>query len=446
MAKFVLFSLPFVTVSVLIFALFVVGGPRPYFGARLHGGPTEGVAVLAWRLSAVERRNEIESPVREGAVSVELTFADGRRAAWKGGLDTLGMASPRFELDRPATGPIAVTIGSDSVRPSSLGRGSVRLAQGEWLAKARRSGGWLDGNRKGMLSVRAAPARGVFAVPFAEHLVVDVRGASGPVADAELQLDGEGLDVVGSAVGGVRTNAFGRAEVALSPREHTVSLRIRARAPDQSTGEWYSLLPVVPGALRASLAGRGKLRIESPIVRDVAYFAVISGEARLAGGAQPLAPDGRGGAMAIAELPPMPDGPLWAVVSSEAELDSSGTVGWPISRARGDDPAETLAVPDRLLLDTLSQGYERDLARRRRARWIAGAFTAGSLALVWLLMVGRARAAQAELDAHLARAGAKLEDAQLIASSRIGWSILVAALCIALGFLVAALVTIYRIG
>jgi hypothetical protein len=96
-------------------------------------------------------------------------------------------------------------------------------------------------------------------------------------------------------------------------------------------------------------------------------------------------------------------------------------------------------------MDTLPQAFARDAERRKYARWLAGVFTAFSVALAYVLLASRARAAQAALEAHLARAGADLEGVQGIVV-RDGFRLVIAALCLALGFTIVALVAVYRIG
>jgi hypothetical protein len=451
MSRAVLFTLPVVAVLVIAFALFGVGAPRPYGGIRVFGGPTEGVTVLAWRVAVIERLGEVEQPAAINELELELTLGDGRKAMWRGDLDALGMCAPRVELGarvaRVAGAPIAVTARAVSGETSEpLGGGRVELGIATWRERARRIGGFIASAPKGDLVIRAALSRGVLAVPFVEQLLIEVRDARGPVAGVGLELDPEGLDF-GSGVTRLAlvTDARGRAEARVAPREHNVALRIRAKAADGRTGEWYSMPYVVPGALHAELV-QGKLRILSPILRDVAFYALINENGRLAGGPVKLEPDGRGGAVALFEPPPLPAGPLWAVVSAEPELDSGGTVGWPLRPDPSGEPRETLTIPDQLLLDTVPQGFARDSERRKRARWLAGVFTALSAALAWALLISRARAAQAALEQHFARAGEGLEGVERAAGRGLGLGLLIAALCLGLGFTIVALVAIYRIG
>lgn len=450
--KPVLYSLPIVTVGVIAFAIFVVGAPRPYLGARVFGGPTEGASALSLRVAIVERYAEVEEPADVGDFAVEVELSDGRRAAAKGSTDSRGMGSVRVTIPgAPVSGPLRLRVTQPRARARALTLADARVELGvaEWASRARELGGWLPGSRKGPLTVRVGPGRGVLAVPFAESLWVEVRDGQGPVRDARLSFDADGIERL-KPERPLRTDSFGRAEARVAPREHAVALKVVATS-DERSGEWYGSLPVVAGALRATLA-QGKLRLESPIERDVAYWALIGRSARMAGGVVALEPDGRGGAVALVDLPALPDEPLWAVVSGEPELDSASTVGWPLRAPALDapeaaEPPRARAVPDRRLADGLSIGFEADVARRARARWLALGFTTLAALLAALLLAREGRRAAARLDEHLRAAGASEDVADAIAPRRARWIGLgIALLCMAMGFAVVALVALYRIG
>src|SRR6185503_10336601 len=100
-----------------------------------------------------------------------------------------------------------------------------------------------------------------------------------------------------------------------------------------------------------------------------------------------------------------------------------------------------------LLADTVPQGLRREHARQNRARWLAGGFTLGCLGLIATLLFARTREAQQKLEAHLSRAsGGLLEGTERVVERRPGLRLVVAVLCIALGFMVVLLVLLYRLG
>ncbi|MBK9001811.1 MAG: hypothetical protein IPM35_39315 [Myxococcales bacterium] len=438
-SRLVLFSLPLITVVVIAFALFVVGAPRPYVGARVYGGPTEGASRLSLRLALVERFVEIEGPAKTGEVSIEAAFADGRRASARATPDDMGVAGVTLDAGAPIRGPVILTV---TGRDGLLAHGSVSLSAAEWAARAVERGGFLSGQKSGALVIRVAPARGAIAVPFPEALVIEVRGPAGAERGAEVVVEADGADVTRAPR---PTDASGRTSVTLAPRTHLVSLTVKASNAAGATGDFTGFVPVTAGALRATVQD-GQLRVESPIERDVAYYSLISETERLSGGALALSPDQRGGSVGLVALPPLPSGRLWAVVSSEPELDTASTVGWPLvpQSPLDAEPPRARAVPDRMHLDGLRLGFAKDAERRQKARYLALGFTllAGLLAAALLVREGR-RSAR-ELDAHLREAGADAGERTELAPSR--WlGVVVAILCVGMGFSVVLLVAMYRI-
>lgn len=440
-----LYALPLVTVGVVCFALFVVGAPRPYPGARLYGGATIGVAHVSFRVEAVERVQDLEAPLVDRPIRVEAEFGAGPPALWRGRLDALGMAHPYFRLSTPSSRPAVVRVAIEGASGSPLAEGRVALDRATWAKNARELGGWLNGRRSGALHVAVAAARGVFAIPFEGEVALRVLRNDQPAAGVAVHVEGDGVSITRPRDGQVvTTNDAGYARVSVTPREHVASLRVVAEAPNGERGTWYATLPVLPGALHASLAG-DRLRIASPIARDVAFFMLTDQSARLASGSVRLLPDARGGATGEVRVSSAGASALWAIVSSEAPLNSPGAVGWPLIAGRSQEPLRTWTVADALLLDGLVQGFAQDQRRKLRARLLAGGFAAGAALLVILLLIGRVRSEDAALATHLAESLPDAETRAALLKPRRAWALAVAAVCIALGFTVVSLVVMYRI-
>lgn len=436
-----MYSLPVITVFVVGFATLVVGAPRPYWGARLYGGPVEGATRLSWQLEAVERLGEVEAAAPVQRARVEATLPSGSSVSWEGALDAEGRAFVSLDPGVPAQGPVRVHVVS-LTPPAELARGSVSMTREAWLHKARRRGGFIDGKSSGALRLRVAPARGVFAVPFSDPLLVEVNDEHGAVEGATLSLSPDGVDARQKER---VTDAKGRALFDVTPREHAVSVRLTARKGERE-GTWFGALPVIPGALHARLEN-GKLWLASPIVHERAYYAILDRDGRLFGDSVPLAPDSRGGAAAIVDFPKLGTAPMWCVVSSEADLASPAAVGWPLSPVSSDaPPAHTFAVADTLLLDGLLSGYAVESRRVRRARNIAAAFAVAAALLAAVLMVLHTRDARARLDQHLLAAGSDREAAARVADgSRRPWVVAIGVLGVMLGFLFLALLSMMRV-
>lgn len=437
--KLALYSLPLVTTAVIAFAVFGVGAPRPYLGARVYGGPTRGASELSFRIAFIERFVEIEEPHPLDSGSFEVRLADGRRFTLPVKSDPQAGFTGTLAMGGPVGGPITVEVRGPT---GLLASGEVDVAVESWRARTREFGGPLKGSERGELRVSVTPGRGAFAVPFVDPLFVDVTAGGERVAGATVAVEADGAEVSQKPV---PTDSRGRSSVRIAPQGHVVSLTVSVTRGSE-TGTWSGLLPVVAGALHAERDGR-MLRVESPVEREFGYFALVAERSRLAGGVVPLTPTGRGGSAGTVELPALPEQPLWAVVSSEPELDSASTVGWPVSvgGASANEAPVARAVSDVLWLDGLSLGYRADLARRHKAQRLAWVFTLLAVALAAVLLVRESRRSARALDRHLQEAGAGEPLRDAMKHGR--WlTLALALLCVGMGFAVSLLVALYRIG
>ena len=431
--------LPAFAVLAVAFAVLVVGRPRPVVGVRIRGGPTEGVRELSWRLELVERLGDLERPLAGRTVSVEARRGGGPASTWTGTLDAEGAASVSVALSGvSASGPVRVHVTTPEARDAVADAG-VALTRAEWASSARRRGGWIEGASVAGMALRAAPARGVFAVPFRDPLWVEVRGDRAGSADIPIGASSEGATLDGTAV---VSRAHPRARLFVTPVEHAVSIFLTARVAEGTEARLDLAPAVIPGALHAALEGDA-LVVESPIVRERAYVAVVSESARVLGATVPLVPDARGGARGVLTVKALPPGPLWAVVSSEPELRSASLVGWPLVVSDSGEPATTFDVPDVLLLDSVGAALSREAARVHRVRALAATFSALALALAGLLITRAARRARADLEAHLERAGADEDSTRRVADAG-AWSVVVALLCLGLAAVMAAMYALWR--
>jgi hypothetical protein len=194
----------------------------------------------------------------------------------------------------------------------------------------------------------------------------------------------------------------------IRPLEHAISVRVSASA-DAREGQWYGALPVVPGALHASIE-HTRLSVRSPIVRSHAYVSLVSERERLGGVIVPLVADALGGAAGGVELDHDLLGRLrstrsWLVASSESDKRSPGVVGWPFTPASASAeqlPVQTFDVADQLLLDGTLQALAREQTRRTEQRQLAAGLLAAlgvALAvLFWHEVRGRRRVRSGEPD------------------------------------------------
>ena len=430
----ILYALPLLTIAVIGFAVFVVGAPRSYRAARLWGGPIEHVQDIRLRLQAVERYHELERGLPHLPVSVEA-FAHGRVIArFRGQTDGAGFAEVSLRMPRPIEhGGLALEVFSGE---ELLAKGKAELSSRQWLALARRRGGWIRSKPSADLQVRVRPGRGVFAVPFSDPVDVEVSDAAGPVAGARVTLRPEGVSEPTQPVT-LTTDEHGLVSFPLTPAEHVVTLAVQAES-GKRRANWFSTLPVVPGALHASLQGR-VLQLVSPVPRDAAFVSLVSERARLFGARIEFAPGADRGVRANIPLPTDLAQPAWAVVSSEPDMNTLAAVGWPLSA----QVSQTFDARDVLLFDGLSQAYEKSHERPRLARRLAGVFALCALALAAVLITARVRAVDREIQGRFDELAPR--EPRRFVQQRPVLTLLTALLCIALGFVLVALISLARI-
>jgi hypothetical protein len=374
----------------------------------------------------------LESPVSSGRVTVAV-HASGFDAVRSAPLDEEGGAELAFELP-PGARSLELSASQDG---KELARGKISLEREPWVRVARRRGGWVVGEA-GELEVRVAPLRGVLAVPFEEPVLVEVTRGGAPATNLELRASATGARVTPATV---VTDARGRATLRIAPEEHVVSLSVETGAAG-SAGRATFGLAVVPGALRARREG-SELVIESPVPREVAYFALVTERERLLGGRAVLRANARGESSARVPLPALPAEPVYAVVSSERDLRSPASVGWPLAAGASGEPAQTFDAVEALLLDGRPRAMLREAQRRSRVRWVVAAFSAAALTIELLLLIAFTKRSDRSLDAHLEGAGMDAQEALRLAPKR-SPAVIVALIAVALGFLLVALMGVMR--
>lgn len=431
----ILLSLPVITVAVVGLAVFVIGAPQSYRGARLWGGPSVGQASLSARLLAVERLYDVERALTDVPIDVEARAAGGLLGRFHGKTDGAGFLEVQLPLAAAAPTDLELRV---VLRGERLAQGRVALTRAQWLAGVRRRGGWVASSGGGGLRIRVQPGRGVFAVPFPDPVSIEVTTPEGPAAGARLSVRAEGTSEP-SADRSLTTDSRGLAELMLTPREHVVALEVEASLGERRA-RWFSTLPVVPGALHARREGK-QLVIEAPVPKEAAFYSIVSERGRFAGGRVPLADDGRGGAVAQVDWPRSVPAPAWVVVASEPDMHTVAAVGWPIDAAAA---TQTFDAREELWLDGLPQAYATSLERPRHARLLAGAFAALALALAVVLFTGRVRAADRALATHFSETAEGEVERFRVRQSVL--AIVTAALCIALGFVLVGLVSLARPG
>jgi hypothetical protein len=394
----ILLAVPSVAMTVVGFALFGPGSVRPFDGAQIWGGPTSGLRNVSLRIAVIERMRGVDSMHAVGGLVVRLA-ADGMDQTVR--CRTRADATCDIDVDfgSAVKGRLAATVGTEDGQ--TLAEGELAGAPG-WGAATREAR--IAGHANGELSVALYASRGVLAAPFRDELIVVVtrNGIAVPRARVDVQADGAELD--GATPDGhahIPAGEDGRARVGVKPLAHTLEVEVRADA-GAATGSFTGVLPVVPGAMWLDPEGirEHKLRIVSPVARDVAYATLASPTERLWGGAIALLPDAQGFAQGAIDWPAVgprttvsasadASGPLWLTLSSDPRGSGGGTVGWPVPTPNAASaPLDERAFRDRLLLDGMPAAEHRDASRRGRARTLS-AVALGAAAVLEAVLLGQ---------------------------------------------------------
>ncbi len=455
-AQWLLRGLPVLSVLAVGFALLVVGSPRAYVAARVFGGPTEGASSHHVRLVVAEHTREGERP-RELPVRVTATSEAGQTTVVEALTDAQGHAQLEWVWEAPTTGPFTLRVepADDSPgvsRSHPLAAGVVSTPLAAWRAGLRRGATWSAPSR-GELALRVAPGRGAFAVPFRDTLWIEVTRAGRPVAGShvEVQLTGATLTIDGEDGGRSRqlmSDERGLASTELIADAHTILVDVSARL-EQPEGEALmgslsATLPVIPGAIDLRPGADDSLVLTSPVERERAFVAWIDEQGRRGGATVPLSPSPDGLWRGALSLPPRAEGePLgWLLTSSSPELQGGGSVGWPLDDPSA-GPLPTLGASELTLLDGFPAAQARAEARVRQARWIAAGIALFSGLIVIALMLEQSRRAAARFNEHLKEQASAEAQANLTVTP-IGLNLVIAALCVGLGFLLLGLLVLYR--
>jgi len=194
----------------------------------------------------------------------------------------------------------------------------------------------------------------------------------------------------------------------LRPTAHQAEVSLKLLGTDLA---FTGLLAVVPGALFADVES-DKLRIFDPLGRDHAYLNYFSKEGRGAGMRVTLDLLPNGTSQASLPLPPRrspTEAPRFALVSSEPDGRTPGTVGYPL-----DEPSATWDVVDGRLMDGGARAALRERKRRERVKgWILGYGI--SMFGLFLAVLFRKRVSDQERLDRFAATGSEAE--QVIAKS-----------------------------
>jgi hypothetical protein len=433
--RILLFAVPLSAVLVVLLGV-VSGGERAVQSARVYSGPTQGLRELSLRVELGERDRVIEVPIVD--TTFRVTVVEGGQPVTSAQARTDGMGSSEVTVQLPRARDSALELWVEqtgNVAAPPLAHGLVLGSAEVFRARASRRGGFQSGRHLGELSLAVAPAHGALVIAqgaLDDELVMRAVRGGGPAANAPISVKLEGGD---PAEAQVRTDGQGLARLKVRPSEPTLRVALESSVNGVVEGSLTASLEVVQGAIRVTREGDW-LRLESGGAASRAFLGFFDEQRRYLGAQVALgpAPDGR-----LVGSMPWPEGlsasPLWVVASSQPDLASPSSVGWPVVGANEPDP-KTFDARELLLLDGAPVARVREQRRARRVRLVTAGYAALTLLVTLWLFVRRIQDAERTIERHLSRSG--VDDAALSIAPPGKGRALLAAACIGLGFIVLA--------
>ncbi|MDF3066326.1 MAG: hypothetical protein K0R38_1927 [Polyangiaceae bacterium] len=440
--RFLLFVTPVSAVAVVLLGV-ISGGVRPFRSARVYSGPTQGITDLRLRVELGDRDRIVEVPAT-GVPFTVVAWAFGQRlASATARSDELGSAEVSLSLPKPVDSALELVVEPVSHDQAPLARGLVLGSRSAFRALATRRGGFQRSTPRvgsSELTLAVAPSRGVLVTAqgaLDDELTIAVSRDGRDARGARITVKLEGAtpsetDLVG--------DERGRARLRIRATEPQVRVQLHAVSPNGGEGNLAARLEVVQGAIRATKRG-DRLALESSGAASVAYVGFFD-ESQRYGGAR-AALTGTADGHLVGDLPwpsHLSASPLWVVTSSQPDLASPSAVGWPVVGAETEAP-QTFDARELLLLDGAPAARVREERRARRIRWVTAGYAALALLLTCYLFVRRVREADVNFESHLTRSG--VDEIPSIAPRRRGRAVLAAA-CIALGFVVLAVFALLK--
>jgi hypothetical protein len=386
-----LLAIPSLAMAVVGFAMLGPGTARPFDGAQVWGGPTEGARRLSWRIAVIQRLRGIDSTRDIGAVVVHAANGN-QESTIRCRTRADGTCDVELKLAGEVRGQLHASITKER-DGEVLATGYVGQGGSQWGTdpghRAR-----MGGKNEGELQLELYARRGIFAVPFRDELTVMVKRSMEPVRAARVTLraDTADLDGASSDDGSVTrtTGVAGDATFGVTPRSHVIEVNVEAAMGGRSV-RWTGTLPVVPGAIWLDPAGvaAGKIRVLAPVPRELVYATLATKAFRVWGGVVPLLPDAGGFAGGEIDWPETSTAgldDLWLTLASDPRASGSGTVGWPIDSAGGPVYRDEQPFRDLLLLDGMPWAERREKGRRRRARMLSASVLGAAAILEGVLL------------------------------------------------------------
>jgi len=359
--------------------------------AQLFAGPTDHAGRLAWRVAAKRGSLERQLPLVT-TVNIVVTFTDKSHFQRDIALDDDGLGW--LMLDRQSGAlhePIAVQVREGS---QQLAHGSVYVSQQQWQAAERLEGGWLQGHREGPRDIRVGVVDGVVLHSRPSEVVVSITEGGHAVINQPFSVSADGAEVLKAgrlarvdhpdreplAPVVLRTDERGLGRLTVRTTDLAATLRVASDSPAESL--FVGALPVRGGGIEVAREDHS-LVVTSPVGLTHATVGLLTQTGLVDVRTVPLTASSSG-SVARVTYDAWPPEPLWAMVSSEPQLDAGNTLGWPLLAPQERSEAHvSRVVPNRLVLD----GFRAVTARLERQHTRAWATSSVALLLVGALLV-----------------------------------------------------------
>lgn len=341
----------------------IYAGPTDQPGARMATGAQAG-ASQAWRI-AVKSGNPARANGFATRAHLRVSSRAGKSAKIPFQTDADGLAwvtVDRTVLDQAQPIEAAVVQGG-----RELANGSLSVPLSRWAAGKRSDGGWCTGFHEGPVEIKLGIVDGVLLHGFPSAAVVALRENGRAVANQPVLLESDGARIVTGTGSGklmLTSDTGGLVRFLLQSSDMAATLRVTVPAPKES--QLTASLPIRAGGMRA-FRSRDRIIVSTSIPTSKAWLGLLTeqGLTRV----QSLELEERAGNWTgSASFADWPKPPLWAVVSTEPELESMNTLGWPLlDEGERDRAHSTLVTPNVLALDGKPQVLQRLEKQRQRA-------------------------------------------------------------------------------
>jgi len=397
------------------------GDERPAVGARVRGLVAAGASSAALQVHTVSFHRGVYRPVSVGELTLELSAGADAVGRWSGRTDQAGIAEALCALQAPVDAQLGIRL---SAAGEPLAIGDVEVAPSLQVDPPLR-----PTPPAGETSLSVWTNRGFAVPPFPEVLeiaAVQPRSDDPDAAPATptLVVKPQGAEVHGAerpprvSCSGGRCRYRWRVQVAA--KAPSVQLEVEVTSPDGPLGRWQGQLPLQAGGIwldpKLREGERGlELVMRAATPRDEVFVSLVSARGRFFAAVVPTMTDDRGFSSAILLLPPLPDEPISALLSSAAAEVPGSTTAWPLQPDRGQ-----VAQPfSRVLVDGMPAAIAAEERRQTMARRPAYGLVLAAGLFELLYLWRRRRRARVRLDAHLRRASAEVEreaDARTVAA------------------------------